>query len=209
MLEFIRNNLLEIFGVVMSIVYLYFSINRNILLWVMGIISSSAYIIIFYKDCLYADAIQNLYYVLVSIYGFATWYMNRNSIGKSVFNTDVCVMTPKDTTRYICIWLTLFVVIYCLVRYLPDVLNITTASIPLVDSILTSAALVATWMMTKRLLEQCAVWIVIDFAYIVVYAYKGLLLTAFLFVIYTIMAVIMFIQWRKQYKLQLQRTKMR
>jgi len=205
MLNFLQHNWLEIFGVVMSVVYLYFSINRNILLWAMGIISSAAYVIIFYQDNLYADAIQNLYYVLVSIYGLWSWIAAKNSIGESVFSTDVCVMSKKDIIRYTSVWVVLFAVIYCLVKYLPEMLKITTASIPLIDSILTSAAFVATWMLTRRFLEQCAIWVVIDFIYIVVYIYKGLYLTSFLFAIYTVMAVVMFVKWKKQYQLQQKR----
>ena len=63
----------EILGVVFSILYLFFSIRQNILLWPMGIISALLYMVVFYQSKFYADMGLNGYYLVISIYGWILW----------------------------------------------------------------------------------------------------------------------------------------
>ena len=189
--------MLEITGVIFSIIYLYFSINRKIWLWAVGIISSAIYVIVFFRASLYADTIQNIYYVIISIYGLTVWYRDKDNFDKKTYEVEVCRIPFGKITPIILAWLSIYVVIYCFTKFTPEILGISSASIPLIDSGLTSMAFVATWMLAKKYIEQWIVWLFVNFAYIVVYAYKELYLTCFLFVIYAAMSVVGYLKWQK------------
>ena len=73
----------------------------------------------------------------------------------------------------------------------------TNASLTYADSALTIASLIGQWMMARKYLENWIIWIVADAAYVVVYFYKDLHLTAILYGIFLILAVIGFVQWRR------------
>lgn len=187
---------LEIFGVISSIVYLYFSINRKVWLWLMGIISSSIYVIVFFNSSLYADMIQQLYYVVVSVYGYLRWIYRDKTYNQKSHQVEVARISKKAAVRMAILALIIFIIIYFSIKFLPNLLNIQSASIPLLDSILTALCFVGTWMLTKRYIEYWLIFIYVDAAYVFVYWYKGLYFTILLFVVYTIMAIIGYYKWK-------------
>jgi nicotinamide mononucleotide transporter len=73
---------------------------------------------------------------------------------------------------------------------------------PYTDAFSTVFSLAATFMVTKKVLENWIYWIVIDAVCIYLFASRGLFLTSILFFFYTIIAVFGFVQWRRQFKLQ-------
>jgi len=74
---------------------------------------------------------------------------------------------------------------------------------PYTDAFSTIFSLVATFMVTKKVLENWIYWIIIDAVCIYLFASRGLYLTSLLFLIYTSIAIIGYIQWRKLIKLQI------
>jgi nicotinamide mononucleotide transporter len=195
--EFSKSNWLEIAGVIFSVTYLYFSINRKLWLWVVGIISSAIYVIVFFRVSLYADVLQNVYYVIISIYGIIIWIKDKDNFNKTTYEVEVCNTPLQKIIPIIFAWLSIYVVVYCFTKFMPEILTISSASIPLIDSCLTSMAFVATWMLAKKYIEQWIIWMFVDSAYIVVYAYRELYLTCFLFLIYASMAVVGYVKWKQ------------
>jgi nicotinamide mononucleotide transporter len=80
----------------------------------------------------------------------------------------------------------------------------TNASLPIPDSITTLAALLTTWMVTQKVLENWLWWIGIDLVSIVLFLNRGLDLTAWLFAGYVILAIAGWLSWRRQYQDQIQ-----
>jgi nicotinamide mononucleotide transporter len=78
--------------------------------------------------------------------------------------------------------------------------NYTDSPVPFADSLATSLSIVATWMLARKILEHWLVWIFVDAFSIGLFWYKGLFPTVVLFIVYTIMAVAGFIEWRKAYR---------
>lgn len=72
----------------------------------------------------------------------------------------------------------------------------------LVDALLTSGGIVATWMLTQKLIEQWLFWVVIDLLSMGVMIYKELYPSALLFLVYTLLAIKGFEEWKKEMKLQ-------
>ncbi|MDP2891472.1 MAG: nicotinamide riboside transporter PnuC, partial [Bacteroidota bacterium] len=76
--------------------------------------------------------------------------------------------------------------------------NYTDSNVPVADSLATSFSIVATWMLARKILEHWVVWIFVDAFSIGLFWYKELYPTVILFVVYTIMAVIGYIEWKKE-----------
>jgi len=71
------------------------------------------------------------------------------------------------------------------------------AELPYLDAFTTVFAIVATWMVVKRMVENWIIWVVVDFIGIFMYSYKELYITSLLFTFYTVVAVFGYFSWRK------------
>ncbi len=184
----ILENKIEIFGFLSLVAYLYFSIKQNILLWPLGVIGALLYIYIYYTVRLYADMGLQVYYVFISIYGWIYWssHNNENVKLKVKFIERKMALLLTITTAF------LFIIISFILE------NYTNASLPYWDALTTAASITATWMLAKKYIEHWIVWIFVDFISMIIYIYKGLNITAVLFIIYTTMAIVGYYQWKKQ-----------
>lgn len=191
-LQYLIWNYLEIIGFVAAMIYLYFSIKQNIWLWPLGIITSLAYILLFYQQKIYGYAALNGYYVIISIYGWHLWWRNA----KKSENTQMPDL-PLHATRLlqiIFVGLILWFIFYLILSRLTD------SVIPIGDSFTTAFSVVATWMLARKYLENWILWIVIDSIAAVLYWYQEMLLTTLLYLVYAVMAVIGYFQWVRSMK---------
>lgn len=188
MTDWIAQHYIEILGVVLSIIYLVLSIRQNILLWPVGILSAVLYVIVFYESKFYADMGLNVYYFVISIYGWINW---SGAAGKEQKEPPVTsVGTRRGMLLALVIIVLFFVLGYLLVQY-------TDSPIPYWDALTTSGSIVATWMLTRKYLEHWIIWIFVDLISMGLYIYRGLYPTAFLFLVYTTMAVVGYREWRR------------
>jgi len=191
-LDWISKNyiqIIEVIGTVLSIVYVFLSIKQNILLWPVGLAASAIYIYIFFIYKIYADMSLQLYYVVISIYGWYFWLQKTNSSEKSN-------LKPKKTSCNVLIILALVISIL-FVAISQVLINFTDSQIPYWDAFTTSASIVATWMLVKKYIEHWYIWIVVDIISSGLYFYKELYFTVFLYIVYTIMAIIGYFEWNK------------
>lgn len=189
----------EIAGTVFAIVYLYFSIREKIWLWPTGFITSFFYLIVFFQNRLYADMALQLYYLFVSVYGWFHWLGKRgeNPAGKAQTNLNTTSLRLFQWMKYLAVIISLNVILYYLLLFLPALLDIPASDLPAWDAFTTAASIVATWMLARKIVENWLVWIVVDAVSMGMYLYKGLYVTAFLFIVYTVMAIIGYFQWLK------------
>jgi nicotinamide mononucleotide transporter len=185
----LKENYSELLGFVFGVVYIIFSIRKSILLWPIGLISSAAYIAVFAKSTLYADMLLQIYYLLVSVYGWYFWLK-----GKTNSNKVKIEISSITIFQWLFVLLSIIFLTFCL--YLPFKLY-TNASNPLWDGFVTAGSVVATFMLARKLIEQWLIWIVVDLASSVLFYYKKLYLTAILFIIYTLLAIIGYFKWKK------------
>jgi len=190
-IEWLFNNYIEILGVIASLVYLYFSVRQNIWTWPFGIIASLLYVLVFFEAGFYADMSLQVYYFFISIYGWYFWVYGKK---KGENKLRVGSLRRKEWIVYIFLTLILtFVAGYFLKK-------ISGSLLPYLDAFTTSASILATWMLARKIIDTWLFWIVIDMVSIGMYIYKGLYPTIILFVVYTIMAVIGYYQWKKDLK---------
>ncbi|MBT3207871.1 MAG: nicotinamide mononucleotide transporter [Bacteroidetes bacterium] len=190
-IDWFTENYLEVLGTISGLLYLYFSVKQNIWLWPLGIISSILYIYVFFVSKFYADMSLQFYYVFISIYGWIIWSGNKNDGSEN----ELKVSKTKLKSALILTFVTLMIfLIYSII------LNQTDSTIPYWDAFTTSASIVATWMLAHKKIEHWIIWIIVDLVSLGLYIYKGLYATSFLFFIYSLIAVIGYFEWKKEYQ---------
>ncbi|WP_321372984.1 nicotinamide riboside transporter PnuC [uncultured Draconibacterium sp.] len=190
-LEWLLSNYIEILGAILGLAYIIFSIKQHILTWPTGLLTSAIYVVVFFNARLYADMGLQIYYVVISIYGWYFWLTGKKKNEKKV--------AVKRTRKIL--WLKLAVVSIALYALLLFILNhYTNSDVPHMDSMTTALSIIATWMLARKYLEHWLIWIFVDAFSAGLYVYKGLWATVILFIVYTIMALLGYIEWRKDLK---------
>ena len=181
-------NCVEILGAVLGLVYIFLSIRQNIWTWPVGLATSALYVYVFLATKFYADMALQIYYVGVSIYGWYYW-LKGNPRQKDHVPVS---LTPRT---FWAILTGISVLLFVLIAFVLK--NYTDSPVPLGDSLTTALSLVATWMLARKYLEHWLIWVFVDFFSAVLYALKGLWPTVILFVVYTVMAVLGYVSWKK------------
>ena len=190
MTEYLFQNWVEIAGAVLSVIYLYLSIREKSALWIFGFISSLLYIFVFFESKLYADMSLSFYYLGVSIFGWITWQQKTTQLQDTKLHITR-ISGKKQLLQYVLGTLIAYLAYYLILQYLTD------STIPAADSVVGALSVIDTWMLAKKKIENWLIWIVVDAFAAGLYFYKELYPTAILFVIYTVMAVVGYKQWKK------------
>lgn len=185
--NFIVQNWLEITAVIFAILYLILAVKQNILCWTAGIISSVLYFFIMQKAELYMEAYLQVFYVVMGIYGWSQWSASNAS------NPSFIVNTWSKYQHMIAISIILALSLlsgFLLERY-------TDAALPFLDALVSWGAVVATYMVAKKLLENWIYWFVIDATSIFLFIERGLWLSAVLFATYLVIIFFGYQSWNK------------
>ena len=182
----------EVLAVVLSIAYLLLAIKQSIWCWYAAFFSTLIYSILFFDAALLMDSFLNVFYLVMAVYGWYSW----KNINTETKNKELSITTygfVKNSKIIIILTIISSVLGYVMANY-------TKADFAYLDTFTTVFAVFATFMLTKKVLENWLYWVIIDFISIYIYINKGFYLTAVLFAIYTILAVLAFIQWKVEYK---------
>jgi nicotinamide mononucleotide transporter len=181
---------LEGIAVFFGITSVFYSIKKKILVFPTGMISTLIYVYICLKFKLYADMGINAYYFGMSIYGWYLWSRPQN--GKD--ELKVTWLDKRGIIRSVFLLLGSYLVLYLVLA------NFTDSDVPYWDSFTTSSAFVGMWLMAKKKVENWIAWIITDIASVPLYLYKGLFLTSFQFLFFTVLAIIGLVSWIKATK---------
>lgn len=191
-LSWIAENYIEILGSVFGLLYILLSIKQNIWCWPVGFITSALYIYVFFVTKFYADMGLQVYYLMVSIYGWYFWMFGA----KSKKQDDLKI--SKTGVKLGAILFIFNAVLFALIAFI--LVNYTDSQIPYWDAFTTAASFVATWMLARKKIEHWVIWIIVDAVSLGLYLYKGLYPTVLLFAVYTILAIFGYTEWRKEIK---------
>ncbi len=197
MLNWLIINYIEVTGAILGLIYVILSIRQNISLWFVGILTSAFYIVVFLNSKLYANMALQFYYLIMSIYGWYIW--KRAASNSNELNNNMPVSTVSNSIILWCsiIGVTLSIILWKILQIFTD------SPFPILDSVTSSLSIIATWMITRKYLENWLLWIVADIISVGLYFYMKLFPTTLLFFIYTIMAVLGFMEWRKSLHVKL------
>ncbi len=190
--EFQQNTLIELAAVVLAVVYLLLAVRQHIACWYAAFISTAIFLYVFWQVNLYMESGLQVYYLVMAVYGWWAWRR-----GKSETNPGLKVSTWPPRQHLLVIGLILVATFIS-----GTLLSGTDQRLGYLDSFTTWGAIVATFMVTRKILENWLYWIIIDSASIYLYFDRELYFTMILFLVYLVIIFFGFRSWRKQYRLQ-------
>ncbi len=196
--------ILEFTAAFFGLLSVYFSIKKNIWVYPTGIVSTALYVYILFKFGLLGDMMINFYYTVMSIYGWILWAKNA----EDHVHVEVSHATKKEwmvSAGLFLVSLLLVTVVYYYKPFIDNQFSTENVNFGLyhldwanwLDIFTTAIFLVGMWLMAKRKIENWIFWIVGDLICIPMMLYKGLGITSVQYLVFTVMAVIGYLEWKK------------
>jgi len=180
---------LEAIAFVFGILSVWYAKNKNILVYPTGIICTVITVYLLYINEYFGDMMMNFYYSVMSIYGWWNW--SRKKDNKYV--VPISRTTSKEKLVGVLLFVITMVVTYSVYRIYDYEMQI-----PNYIDVLTSGIFfTAMWYMANKKLENWTLWIIADIITIPLYAYRGLGMLSLQYLIFTILAIQGYIQWKK------------
>ena len=179
--------IIEGVGAALAIAYLLLALKQNKLCWFAWIASSILYLYVMYQAGLYMESLLQVFYLCMGFYGLSQWtktinnnqntYVDLWSIGNHIFAVSLVIV----------------------LSFLSGILlsNFSNAALPFIDAFTTWGAIVASYMVAKKILENWIYWFVIDFISVFIFASRGLYFTSALFVAYLVIIYFGYKSWSK------------
>ena len=183
---------LEIVSVLFGLAYVILAARENSWCWPAAFIGTGTAVILFWDVSLLMESALNVYYLGMAIFGWWQWQYGsptKDKLAISRFSKQQHLLT-----------LGIIALLTLISGYLLS--QNTGAALPYVDSFTTWSAVITTWMVARKILENWLYWVVIDAVSVWLYLQRDLYLYAALFVVYTIIAVFGYIIWRRNYQIQ-------
>ncbi len=205
---------LELIAAVFGIISVFYAKKENILVYPTGIISTGLYVYLLSQWALYGDLIINIYYTLMSLYG---WYMWTRISEKSHTHIKITRTNNQDKLKAFAIFVftAIFViVVYRYYKVMPDLgfsesiqyafEKINSGNLiefrkatPYLDTFTTAAAFVAMWLMANKKIENWIFWIITNVVSIPLYFVKGYGFTGIQYLIFLVLAFLGYNEWKK------------
>jgi len=193
--EIKNTSLLEFIAVVSGIASVWYSRAENILVYPIGLINTIIYILISVKGSLFGEASVNLYYTIMSIYGWILW-AKKNQQQQHV--VKITFSSSKEWIRELLFFATFYIVIFFSLSYLKK--NFSSGAIPWADAFASSTAFTGMWLMAKKKVESWYWWIATNIASIPLYFVKHYAFTSVYYLILLVLAVMGLFSWQQKAK---------
>jgi nicotinamide mononucleotide transporter len=174
---------------VLQIASVWYAKKNKVLVYPTGIIGVllASYIYFFISDPpLYADSLLNIYYFVMSIYGWYNWIQKKDN--DYAYTISWC--NKKELKFGITLFLFFWGVIYFLL------IKITNSNTPVLDSLVSSTAVTSMWWMAKRKMENWIAWILSNLVAIPLNFYKGFMLFTLMYILFLALAVSGYKEWK-------------
>jgi nicotinamide mononucleotide transporter len=189
----LQTSLLEYIAVFAGIASVWYSRKENILVYPVGLINTVIYIYISIKGDLFGEASVNLYYTVMSIYGWIIW--TKRDQQKNIL-LHITFSNRKEWFNELLFFFAFYIVIYFALQYLKTAFDANT--IPFADAFASATAYTGMWLMARKKVESWYWWIATNMASIPLYFIKGYVFTSFLFLVLLVMAFFGLTEWQKR-----------
>jgi nicotinamide mononucleotide transporter len=190
-----QTSLIEFIAVISGLISVWFSFKENILVYPTGLINTVVYIYLSVNGGLLGEASVNIYYTIMSVYGWILWAKKDESQHAVVI---IKHSTFKEWMIQLLFFATFYIGIFLALSYLKK--SFAPGAIPAADALASASAYTGMWLMAKKKVESWYWWIVTNTASIPLYFIKGYVFTSFQFVILLIMAFAGLVAWHKKAK---------
>ena len=179
--------IIESLAVLFSIIYVVLAAKQNIWCWGFAAVSVSLFIYICFISQLFAETLLQFFYLFMAGYGYYNWNKSKQELN----------IIQLDVSKHLLIILVGAICTFLIGFYFA---NFTEAKTPIIDSFTTVFSVIATYMVTKKVLENWLYWIIIDIVSVNLYFNRDLHLTSLLFIAYTFIAIFGYFSWLKKVK---------
>jgi nicotinamide mononucleotide transporter len=187
-----ETTLLEYIAVITGIVSVWFSRIENIWVYPVGLISTVIYIYLSADRHLYGEASVNLYYTIMSIYGWTLWVKKDE---RQHYKVTIQYSTAREWRDQLLFFAVCYVVIFSALTWLKQQFA---GPIPWADGFASATAFTGMWLMARKKVESWYWWIATDISSIPLYFVKGYVLSSVFYFILLLMAVSGLIEWMKR-----------
>ena len=184
---------MEYIAVFAGIASVWYSRAENILVYSVGLINTIFYVYLSIKGQLLGEASVNLYYSIMSIYGWYLWTKKNQQ------QEHIVHVTYSNKKWWIYQWIffaAFYIIIFVSLTYLKK--NFAPGAIPSADAFASATAFTGMWLMTKKKVESWYWWIATNIASIPLYFVKHYVFTSVYYIVLLIMAVFGLIEWMKR-----------
>ena len=186
-----KTSVIETFAVFFGLLSVWYAKKEIIWLYPTGIVSIIIYIDLTFQHKLYGDMAIQIYYLIMSIYGWYFWIEGKGA--------KVPVPISKNNAHENLIVFLLFLGSFLFIRF---GLELTDSNVPGWDALTSALAIAGMWLMARKKIEHWIAWIIVDIISVPLYFYKGLPFTSFQFLLFTILAVWGYLTWNIKLKLK-------
>ena len=190
--NFLTENWFEIVAALLAIAYLLLAMRQDARCWIAWIISSLMYLFVMYSAGLYMEAGLQIFYLLMGFYGLYQWQY------KLANNETLKIKVWPITAHMMCLTALFLLVITS--GYILS--NNTDAASPYIDAFTTWGAIIASYMVAKKILENWIYWFVIDFVSVFLFVSRELYPTALLFCLYLVLVIFGYRSWKNEWQLK-------
>ena len=180
----------EIVASFLGVVNIVLLVRRSIWNYPFGIVMVSMYAVVFFQARLFSDALLQVFFFAVQIYGWWVWYHARDSEG--------LVKVELMSTRSRLVWAA--VIVFATVAEGWYLANYTTDSAPWMDANTTAMSVVAQYLLSIRKIENWILWIVTDVVQIGLYYWKGLYPTTGLYMLFLVLSAVGLYEWQREWR---------
>jgi nicotinamide mononucleotide transporter len=181
---------LEIVAVVMGLASVYFAKKDHLWVYPTGMISTAIYVYLLVQAGLVGDVLINAYYFIMSVYGWFYWTQKKEGITVHA----IASINRRETLMSVFLFIGSIVGVGLLYVFF-DKANDWTAP---VDTLTTALFFVGMWLMARRKIQHWIFWIIGDVISVPLYLVKGLGLTSLQYIIFTLIAIFGYREWKKR-----------
>lgn len=191
----VQTRWIEYIAVFAGILSVWFSRKENILVYPVGLINTIFYVYISISGQLYGEAAVNLYYTIMSVYGWWLWD-KKNTENKPALK--ISYSTKKEWIIQLIFFAFIYAIIFTALSLLKK--EFAPGVLPWADGLASASAFTGMWLMTRKKVESWIWWIITNIASIPLYFVKGYVFTSVYYLVLLALAVAGLIEWRKRIK---------
>lgn len=189
---------LEMVAVFSGIASVWYSRKENVLVYPVGLINTTIYIYLSFKGQLLGEASVNMYYTIMSVYGWYLW--TRKEPGKNNIVLQITKSNKRDWMHQLLFFAVFYLVIYGSLLLLKK--EFAPGVIPWADALASASAYTGMWLMAKKKVESWIWWIITNIASIPLYFIKGYAFTSFQFLVLLVLAIAGWKSWYEKQAIQ-------
>jgi len=179
---------LEFLAFVFGIASVFYAKKENILVYPTGLVTTVITVYLLYQAKYFADMTMNVYYSVMSVYGWYKWTSKSNGP-----NLEITRTTHREKVIGVLLFIATALITYLVYKFFDYKLEIPNY----IDIFTSGLFFTAMWYMALKKIENWTLWIIGDCIVVPLFAYRGLWMLSLQYLIFTILAIMAYLEWKR------------